>query len=219
MYVRDRAAFLRAILALSDEAAKLLARILDPNPATRLTLAQMRVEVLGIRTFFPADGHPGCMRAARELLSHRDEFIADEEAPWADADDDESVSGIAEVPREAVDAELARFDLGVRRPPSSLAGFVDVPLNSSAASSQASTFVNQRESVSSIDTEETLPPTPISPASEIPGVVPHLALAAGGFHQHEVDVMTPLAEDGHHEGRVSKNMRRFVGAVRRVVWA
>ncbi|EKM59907.1 uncharacterized protein PHACADRAFT_63255, partial [Phanerochaete carnosa HHB-10118-sp] len=41
LYLHDRAAFLTRILALSDEAAALLARILDPNPPTRMTLRQM----------------------------------------------------------------------------------------------------------------------------------------------------------------------------------
>lgn len=207
-YLRNRPFFLSCILALSDEAAELLSHILDPDPRTRMTLRAMREAVLNVGTFFPADDCPGYLRLAQTpFYTDLEELYAEAEAPWADEDD--SDSGMMEMPREElIEVE---FDMRERRP-TSVQGLISIPLNSPP--SEASTFVNQHTSISSVETDETLPPvTPVSAVSEIPGVVSHLALAAEG-------AQVVREEDGHQEAGAGKGMQRMMDVVRRVgLWA
>lgn len=68
-YLADGASYLSEALALSQSAAALLSRILDPNPATRITLPELRKATFEVDTFFEAT-RSCCPKAPLDPYAH-----------------------------------------------------------------------------------------------------------------------------------------------------
>lgn len=59
-FLHDGAAVLTSFLPISVQCAELLARVFTFNPAERITLAELRAGVLGMKTFFMSAGEVAC---------------------------------------------------------------------------------------------------------------------------------------------------------------